>query len=127
MADTTASRTDYDLIGGARAIAALVDRFYELILSDPQLVPFFANTDMARLKRHQVLLISQVTGGPAEYAGSDLREAHAGKKISSADFSRVVGHLVTALQEAAVPSDVIARIGAALGSTQPEIVEVEAV
>lgn len=126
MADTTASRTDYDLIGGGRAVSALVDRFYELVLSDPELAGFFTDTDLPRLKRHQVLLISQVLGGPADYSGRDLREAHAGKQISSADYGRVGAYLVTALQEAAVPPDVIGRVGAVLGITGPQIVEVEA-
>lgn len=124
MADATASRTDYELIGGGRAVAALVDRFYELVLSDPELAGFFTNTDMPRLKRHQVLLISQVLGGPSDYSGQELREAHAGMEISSADFGRVVAYLITALHEASVPHDVIGRVGAVLGSTVPEIVEV---
>jgi hemoglobin len=126
MADPTTVRSDYDLIGGGRAVSAVVDRFYELVLADPQLAPFFTNTDMSRLKRHQVLLVSQVLGGPAEYAGRDLREAHAGLKASDDDFDRVVTHLVAALQEAGVPADVIERVGAALGPTREQIVEVEA-
>lgn len=126
MADPATIPTDYDLIGGARAVSAVVDRFYELVLADPQLAPFFASTDMGRLKRHQVLLISQVMGGPADYDGRDLREAHAGRRISGADFGRVVDHLVNALQEASVPPDVIGRVGEALGSAAPDIVDAEA-
>lgn len=126
MADTTASRTDYDLIGGGRAVAALVDRFYELVLADPELAGYFTDTNLPRLKRHQVLLISQVLGGPADYAGRDLREAHAGMRISSSHYGRVGAYLVTALQEAAVPAAVIGRVGAVLGITGPQIVEVEA-
>lgn len=127
MAEPSTAQTDYELIGGGRAVAAVVDRFYELVLGDPQLAPFFVNTDMAKLKRHQVLLISQVMGGPADYDGRELREAHAGLNISNADFARVVTHLVTALQEAGVPAEVIGRVGAVLGGAEQDIVEVEAV
>ncbi|SRR6266536_1961437 len=123
MADPITVPTDYDLIGGGRAVSAVVDRFYELVLADPQLAPFFTSSDMARLKRHQVLLVSQVMGGPADYAGRDLQDAHAGKNISSGDFGRVVVHLVTALQEAGVPAGIIDRVGVALGGTEKEIVE----
>jgi hemoglobin len=126
MTDATTSRTDYDLIGGGRAVAALVDRFYELVLSDPELAGYFTDTNLPRLKRHQVLLISQVLGGPADYSGRDLRDAHAGKKISSSDYGRVGAYLVTALQEAAVPPEIIGRVGAVLGISGTQIVEVEA-
>lgn len=126
MAESSTAQTDYDLIGGGRAVSALVDRFYELVLGDPELAPFFTNTDMTKLKRHQVLLVSQVMGGPADYEGRELREAHAGLNISNGDFARVVTHLVTALQDAAVPADVIDRVGTVLGGTKPDIVSVEA-
>ena len=126
MPDPTTAPTDYDLIGGGRAVSAVVDHFYDLVLTDPELASYFTSTDMNRLKRHQVLLISQVLGGPAEYDGRDLRDAHEGRGISGEDFNRVVAHLVTALTEAEVPPAVIGRVGDALGGTAKEIVEVEA-
>jgi hemoglobin len=127
MADPTTPPTDYERIGGGRAVAAVVDRFYELVLADPRLAPFFVGLDMSRLKRHQVLLISQVMGGPADYDGRTLRDAHNGLKISSDDFARVVTHLVAALQEAAVPADIIERVGGVRGGAEKDIVEVETV
>jgi hemoglobin len=120
--ETEAPTSDYQRIGGGRAVSAVVDRFYEFVLADSQLAPFFVNTDMNRLKRHQVLLVSQVMGGPADYDGRSLREAHDGLNISSDDFGRVVTHLVAALQEASVPDDVIGRLGAQLGEAEKDIV-----
>jgi hemoglobin len=118
--------SDYQRIGGSRAVSAVVDRFYESVLADPQLAPFFVETDVNRLKRHQVLLISQVMGGPADYDGSSLRDAHDGMNISSDDFGRVVTHLVAALQEASVPDDVIGRLGATLGEAKKDVVQAAA-
>jgi hemoglobin len=118
--------SDYQRIGGGRAVSAVVDRFYESVLADPQLAPFFVETDVNRLKRHQVLLISQVMGGPADYDGSSLRDAHDGMNISSDDFGRVVTHLVAALQEASVPDDVIGRLGATLGEAKKDVVQAAA-
>ena len=115
--------SDYQRIGGGPAVSAVVDRFYESVLADPQLAPFFVDTDLNRLKRHQVLLISQVMGGPADYDGRSLREAHSGMDINSAHFGRVVTHLVAALQEASVPDDVIGRLGAQLGEAEKDVVQ----
>jgi hemoglobin len=65
-------------------------------------------------------------GGPADYDGSSLRDAHDGMNISSDDFGRVVTHLVAALQEASVPDDVIGRLGATLGEAKKDVVQAAA-
>jgi hemoglobin len=118
--------SDYELVGGGPAISAVVDRFYELVLGDPRLAPFFTNSDMARLKRHQVLLISQVMGGPAAYDGRDLRDAHAGLQIRSEDFALVVSYLTQTLQEFKVDPAIMARVGTVLAATENDVVAVAA-
>lgn len=114
--------SDYERVGGGPAIKAVVDRFYELLMGDERLAGFFARTDLTQLKRHQVLLISQVMGGPAQYDGQDLRQAHAGLDISSDDFTLVVSYLGQALGEAGVPADIVARVGAELAGAKADIV-----
>jgi hemoglobin len=120
--EDASTQSDYDRIGGGRAVSAVVDNFYERVLGDPQLVSFFTGVDMSRLKRHQVLLISQALGGPAEYDGRELHSAHAELDISDDDFARVVDHLVAALQDAAVEPEIIGRVGEVLGATKDDIV-----
>ena len=115
-------QSDYEAVGGGPAIASVVNRFYELVLADPNLAPFFENTDIVGLKRHQVKLVSQVMGGPAEYEGQELREAHAHLDIGDEHFTAVVVHLVASLQEHGVPPEVIERVVGELGKTQPDIV-----
>jgi hemoglobin len=119
---TSAGASDYERVGGGPAIKAVVDRFYELVLADPQLSGFFGDADLPRLKRHQVLLVSQVMGGPAQYDGRDLQSAHKGLDISGDDFNLVVAYLAQALGEAGVPFEVITRVGAQLGATKPDVV-----
>ena len=116
-------RSDYEAVGGGPAIAAVVDRFYGLVLDDDRLRDYFDGVEMARLKRHQVALVSQVMGGPVEYTGRDLRAAHEGKGISRDHFGAVAGHLVTALSEAGVEPAIIDRTVTAVAGTEPDIVE----
>jgi hemoglobin len=118
----SAGASDYDRVGGGPAVKAVVDRFYELVLGDQQLSGFFTDTDLPRLKRHQVLLVSQVMGGPAQYDGRDLQQAHDGLDISGDDFNLVVSYLAQALGEAGVPYEIIARVAAQLGATKPDVV-----
>ena len=115
--------SDYQAVGGGPAIGAVVEDFYARVLDDPQLAPFFTGVDLRRLKRHQALLVAKVLGGPDSYTGRPLAEAHAGMGITSDDFSRVVGHLGTALQHAGVPEEIIGRAAAAVLETEPDIVE----
>jgi hemoglobin len=100
-----------------------VNDFYERVLRDAQLAPYFQGIDLARLKRHQVLLISQVLGGPADYEGRRLDQAHAGLGISHDDLAAVANHLVAAMREAGVPEDILLRAIAVVASTEPDIVE----
>ena len=113
--------SDYDVVGGGPAVSAVVNDFYERVLGDPQLAPYFEGVDLARLKRHQVLL--QVLGGPADYDGRPLDQAHAGLGISHDDLAAVASHLVAAMREAGVPEDILIRAIAVVASTEPDIVE----
>lgn len=115
-------QSDYDAVGGGAAISAVVDRFYQLVIADPRLAPFFDGVDMTALKRHQVFLVSQVMGGPVEYSGRELGDAHASLHVTGDDFAAVVEHLVAALKEFDVPPDIIDRVVTALGATRPDIV-----
>jgi hemoglobin len=114
--------SDYDRIGGAPAVIAVVGDFYGRVLADPDLAPYFDGVDLVRLRRHQVLLVSQVLGGPAEYDGRELRDAHAGMDITGAHFFMVVAHLVGAMESAGVPDQIVQRVVEALGSTRGDIV-----
>lgn len=117
-----ADSTDYARIGGGPAVSAVVDRFYDLVLGDDQLAPYFTETALPNLKRHQVQLFSHLLGGPVGYEGRELRDAHAGMEISTDDYRRVVGHLVNALTEAQVPDDVMERLADTLRTVEPDIV-----
>jgi hemoglobin len=115
--------SDYETVGGGPAVSAVVSDFYVRVLGDPRLAPYFEGVDLPRLKRHQALLVTQVLGGPENYDGRPLAEAHAGLGISHDEFAVVVGHLAAALRDAGVPDDIIGRAGAAVAAAEPEIVE----
>jgi hemoglobin len=125
MSDQTigAAVSDYDAIGGGPAVSAVVNDFYERVLGDPQLAPYFEGVDMPRLKRHQVLLVTQVLGGPKNYDGRSLDEAHEGLGIDHDDFAAVAGHLTGAMRDAGVPDDIVMRAIAVVAATEPDIVE----
>jgi hemoglobin len=120
--DDTPTASPYDRIGGQPTLREAVDRFYARVLDDPELAPYFEGKDMARIKRHQVLLLGQVLGGPQDYDGRELGEAHAGLGVTGADYDRVVQHLVAVLVEMGVPDDILAAVGEVLTGVRPDIV-----
>ena len=92
------AQTIYRDIGGREAVEAVVSDFYDDVLADEQLAPYFDGMDMDELRAHQVQFISAVAGGPAEYAGADMREAHDHLDLDAEDFAAVGGHLRSALE-----------------------------
>jgi hemoglobin len=116
----------YDTIGGAPAVQAAVEDFYQRVLADPELAPYFANVDMGKLKAHQRSFIAAAIGGPEIFSGRDMGTAHAGLAITDADFDSVVSHLVDTLTSLNVPDEIIGQIGAALSPLRADIVTVAA-
>jgi hemoglobin len=112
----------YELIGGESALTAVVDDFYMRVLADPQLSGFFAGVNMPKLKGRQVEFFAAALGGPDFYQGASMREAHAGRGISQADFDKVAVHLTTALAAAGVPAETVAQIAGSVTPLAGEIV-----
>lgn len=112
----------YERLGQQAGIRAAVDDFYVRVVADPELAPYFAGIDLARLRRHQTALLVQVTGGPVEYSGRDLAAGHAGLDITPAAFDRVVDHLVATLTALGVADADIDEVGAALTAHRDDIV-----
>ena len=112
----------YESIGGEPAVRAAVDDFYARVLADARLAPFFAGTDLQRLKAHQRVFIAAAIGGPEIFAGRKMASAHAGLDIGDSDFDAVVGHLVGTLTALGVREDTIGQIGGALAPLRGAIV-----
>lgn len=116
----------YERVGGQPAIREVVERFYARVLDDEELAPYFVDADIAQVKRHQVLLLSQVLGGPAGYDGRDLGEAHRGLGITSDHYDKVVGYLVAVLTELGADDELLEAAGAVVGGVKADIVEGDA-
>ncbi len=121
-ASSAVPASDYEAVGGAPAVTAVVDDFYARVVGDPSLAHYFEGVDMVHLKSHQVALVSQVMGGPTSYSGRSLQAAHGRLKITATDFGTVAVHLQGALQDAGVPADIVERTLAAVAATQGDVV-----
>jgi uroporphyrinogen-III synthase len=109
-------------VGGAQGIREAVERLYARLVADASVSHYFEGVDMPRLKRHQVLLLSQLLGGPARYAGPDLAEAHAHLRVTADDYRCVIDHLVAVLTELDVDPATVAAVSRTLGGFEPDVV-----
>src|SRR5215510_14685494 len=102
----------FDLLGGATAIGAAAEVFYRKVLADPLLAPYFDDVDMDRQVAKQAAFLTMALGGPDQYAGRDLRTAHAGLAgLTDEHVDRVIGHLAQTLRECAAALRMEARPG----------------
>ncbi len=114
----------YERLGGEAAVNAAVDIFYRRVLVDPSIRHFFDKTDMDEQRAKQKAFLSMVFGGPDEYSGKDLREAHAPlleRGLNDVHFDAVAGHLETTLRELGVADDLIAEVLTIAGSTRDDV------
>lgn len=115
----------YDRLGGSAAVEAAVKIFYDKVLADPDLKPFFDGIDMARQGRHQINFMTYAFGGPNQYAGRGLRQAHARlvreRGLGEKHFGLVAGHLQASLQELNVPAELIQEVLQLVGSTKADV------
>ncbi len=121
MTEST-STSLYKKIGGRLAVDKVVDNFYERVIDDDLLKPFFDDTDMAKQRRHQKAFIAMALGGPKDYTGKGMLEAHEGRGIEEHHFGAVAGHLEDALEWAGVGAEDIATILSTVGSLHDEVV-----
>jgi hemoglobin len=94
----------YALIGGRSIIKAATELFYNNVLQDDNLRPFFERVDMAHLKSRQIMLVSMLLGGRV-YTGKDIHDAHAGSRdngLKDVHFDLFLKHFRAALEQAGV-------------------------
>ena len=102
---TRADGTLYERIGGAEVIAGMVNRFYDRVLSDLELAPYFAGVPMDKLQRMQMEFFCAALDGPVNYAGRTIIKAHHGYQVSLPHFQLFVGHLFEVLREYPLSDD----------------------
>lgn len=97
-------------------ISALIPAFYVRVLADPELGPFFKDTELEKLHAMQREFFVMATGGPLQYSGRPLAHTHHGRGITRHHFGSFTKHLVETLLDMGVTQEetdeVIERINA---------------
>ena len=116
--------TLYQRLGGKPAVDAAVELFYDKVLKDGSLRPFFDGIDVERLRRQQEMFLTMAFGGPDQYTGKDLRQAHAdllARGLADSHFDAVGNHLQATVQELGVPDGPTQEVLAIFGSVRNDV------
>jgi hemoglobin len=97
MSSSTTS-TLYERIGGAQGVDDLVVEFYERVLHDEELAPFFHGVKMDHLKHMQVAFFTIAAGGPTDETPGSIKVVHSGRRIADRHYRRFVAHLLDTLE-----------------------------
>lgn len=112
---TPATASLYERIGGEAAVNAAVELFYRKVLEDYRINRFFNNTNMDEQIAKQKAFFTMAFGGPNNYTGTDMRNAHARlvkMGLDNSHFDAVMEHLGATMQELNVPAELIAEAAA---------------
>ena len=131
----------YERLGGAFAIAAVVDHFSEAVVKNPIVGQKSENPALREwhtnnlgrlpgLKFMRTLWVCNVAGGPQQYAATKpgstdlgLEEAHRELKISPAEFDEVAAELGRTLDFFQVPEREKGEVLAAFAAHKGEVTE----
>ena len=131
----------YERLGGAFAIAAVVDHFSEAIVQNPIVGQTSENPALREwhtnnldrlpgLKFMRTLWVCDISGGPQQYAATQpgqtplgLEEAHRELKISPAEFDEVAAELGRTLDFFNVPAPEKEEVLAAFAAHKGEVTE----
>ena len=90
----------YWRLGGTGALTAAVDDVITTSKADPRL----AGKLTGGCRNKLIDQLCEATGGPCTYTGRDMKSAHAGMRITGADFGAVAENLIKTLDKFGVPA-----------------------
>ncbi|MBU2569543.1 group 1 truncated hemoglobin [Methylotuvimicrobium sp. KM2] len=124
MSEATPNQSLFEQIGGEAAVNAAVDIFYRKVLADHRINRFFDNVDMEQQAAKQKAFLTMAFGGPNNYTGADMRNAHARlvkMGLDDSHFDAVMEHLGGTLKELNVPDNLIEQVASIAESTRNDV------
>jgi hemoglobin len=122
-AGARADKTLYESMGGEPALRSAVEHFADLVQTDDRINFTFAEADMSKFKKLIFEQLCNLSGGPCQYTGRDMRTSHAKLNINNAEFNALAEDLYTALDRAGIPYRLQNKLMALLAPMQHDIVK----
>ncbi len=93
----------YKALGEKKGLVSLMDDFMPRLVADSRTGPFFKPADQKHVKEQLVEQFCQVSGGPCNYQGQDMKTAHMNMHITRGDFNALVEILQVSMDAQGIP------------------------
>lgn len=113
----------YQALGGKPGIGRIVEGMLLNVARDERIVAHFRNVNIELLRGQLIDKFCVEAGGPCQYTGDDMVEAHKGQQISRSEFNALVEDLIKAMEAQGVPVPTQNRLLARLAAQRGEIIE----
>ncbi|SMH45819.1 group 1 truncated hemoglobin [Maritimibacter sp. HL-12] len=119
----------YERLGGATGIRRIVDGAVAAHMENPlighRFQPYANQPErVEEIKRHTCDFFAAGSGGPADYKGRSMTEAHRGMAIDGAEYNAASDDILNAMKALNYDAETRAEVGEILRSLKPEITHV---
>ena len=114
----------FEKLGGEKSVDAAVDIFYRKVLQDDRINDFFTDVDMDEQIQKQKAFLTFAFGGPNNYSGLSMKEAHerlVAKGMNDTHVDVVVELLGGTLKELGVGDNLIGEVAAIAESVRDQV------
>ncbi|KRX04177.1 Globin-like protein [Pseudocohnilembus persalinus] len=107
---------------GKTTLDKIIDNFYDTVMIDSELGPFFKNVNTKNLRKSQKCFFGLILGGPENYDGKDMFTAHKHLGITIQQFEQMGNLLVKAFNDYNIDHDIVQEIKLQWNKQKPFII-----
>ena len=123
------SESLYERLGGEKGVKTLVDDIVEAHMNNPlikvRFLPYRNEPErLATVKQHLCDFLGAGTGGPEQYRGRNMPEAHRGMNVSAQEYMAAVDDILSTLDKHKIDEHTRKDVLAIVYSLKDQIIHV---
>ncbi len=113
----------YQQLGEQQGIETIVEEMLYRVGGDERIAHHFDGVDIMRVHKLISEQVCDLSGGPCDYSGEDMKTSHRNMGVDNADFNALVEHLIAAMEKEDVPVSAQNQLLGVLAPMHGDIVE----
>lgn len=113
----------YQQLGEQQGIETIVEEMLYRVGGDERIAHHFDGVDIMRVHKLISEQVCDLSGGPCDYSGEDMKTSHRNMGVDNADFNALVEHLIAAMEKEDVPVSAQNQLLGVLAPMHSDIVE----
>ncbi|MCA1767974.1 MAG: group 1 truncated hemoglobin [Idiomarina sp.] len=113
----------YQQLGEKQGIEAVVEEMLYRVGGDDRIAHHFDDVDIMRVHKLISEQVCDLSGGPCDYSGEDMKTSHRNMGVDNADFNALVEHLIAAMEKQDIPVSAQNQLLGLLAPMHVDIVE----